>query len=76
MPELCADRWRPDYRGAPLDGAPVCGPGPRAVRGGAAMVHPWQACGEWQLLLTAMRSSQAAWEFFVALRPVIGLRVS
>jgi len=74
-PELCADAWAPDYEGAPTDGSARTGAGPRAARGGAAEVYPWQGCGEWQLLLTAVRGSQDAWEYGVAVRPVIGLKV-
>ena len=72
--EICADRWRPTYEGAPAGGSPVTGPGPRTVRGGAAMLYPWQSCGEWQLLLTAMRTSQEGWDTLAA-RPTIGLKI-
>lgn len=75
LPEVCADRWAPDYQGAPTDGGPVVGPGPRVVRGGAAELSPWQGCGEWHLLLTAMRGHQQGWASLAA-RPVIGLNAS
>ncbi|MBX3248011.1 MAG: hypothetical protein KF901_12595 [Myxococcales bacterium] len=74
-PELCSDAWHPSYEGAPSDGAPREGEGPVVARGGAAMVYPWQACGEWQLLCNAVRGSAEDWDFGVALRPVVGLRV-
>jgi len=72
--EICADQWRPSYDGAPTDGSPVTGDGPRAIRGGAGELYPWQETGEWHLLLTAMRSSQAGLDEPAA-RPVIGLRL-
>jgi hypothetical protein len=73
-PEVCADRFVPSYEATPLDGSPVCGKGPRVARGGAAEIYPWQGCGEWHLLLTAMRTSQQGWEHTLVARPVIGLR--
>jgi len=72
--EICADRWRPSLEGAPSDGSPVTGAGPRAVRGGAGELFPWQETGEWHLLLSAMRTSQEGVDEPAA-RPVIGLRV-
>lgn len=72
-PELCADRYADDHEGLPADGSPRRGPGPRVVRGGAAQVFPWQACGEWQLLLSAMRGSEEAWQYNIALRMVLGV---
>ncbi|TNF29329.1 MAG: hypothetical protein EP329_16025 [Deltaproteobacteria bacterium] len=75
LPEICADAWAPTFEDAPVDGSPRTGDGPRAVRGGAALVAPWQGCGEWQLLLTAMRGSQSGWDFAVGVRPAIGLQV-
>jgi len=74
-PEMCADAWASGYEDAPADGSARAGAGPRVVRGGAAEVYPWQACGEWQLLLTAVRGDQKAWEYGVAVRPVLGLKV-
>lgn len=66
-PELCADLWHPTYEGAPSDQrawveSPWLSGGdePRArlvVRGGAAGCYPWQACGEWQLMLSSLRRS-------------------
>lgn len=75
-PEVCADVFHPSHTGLPVDGSPRCGEGPRVVRGGAAQLYPWQACGEWQLLLSAMRTSQTGWEYGHALRPVIGVQVA
>lgn len=72
-PELCADLYAPSHDGLAADGAPRRGEGPRVVRGGAAQVFPWQSCGEWQLLLSAMRGSEAAWQFHIALRMVLGV---
>jgi len=73
FPEACSDVWTASYEGAPTDGTPRTGEGPRVVRGGAAMIYPWQACGEWQLLCNAVRSSQKAWEYFLSLRPALGV---
>ncbi|HEU4407190.1 MAG TPA: SUMF1/EgtB/PvdO family nonheme iron enzyme [Polyangiaceae bacterium] len=66
-PELCADLWHPSYEGAPADQRAwlespwLADPeNPRArlvVRGGAAACYPWQACGEWQLMLSCVRGS-------------------
>jgi formylglycine-generating enzyme required for sulfatase activity len=72
-PELCADHWHADYHGAPDDGSPWLGSGKRVVRGGAANYYPWQSCGEWGLMLCAMRLSEEAVEFGTALRLVYGL---
>lgn len=56
--ELCADVWHDSYEGAPADGSAWEGPGPRLVaRGGAAACYPWQDCGEWQLMMSALRTS-------------------
>ncbi len=73
LPEVCADRWAPTYEGAPTDGSPRRGDGPRVCRGGAGQVFPWQRSGEWALLLTTSRASAEAWEYAVGVRPVIGL---
>jgi formylglycine-generating enzyme required for sulfatase activity len=58
--EVCADAWRPGYAAAPSGGA-------KAARGGAADIHPWQACDEWLLLLSASRFELEA---FTSIRPV------
>lgn len=68
--ELCADVWIPGFAGAPVDARPRTGDGPRAVRGGAADVSPWQGCDEWLLLLSATRYEHAQ---FTAVRPVAPL---
>jgi len=68
-PERCADAWHEHYKGAPTDGSAWHGPGPRVVRGGAANCYPWQACGEWNVMLCAFRMSDHAAEFGAALRP-------
>jgi hypothetical protein len=73
QPEVCADAFATGHAALPTDGAPVRGAGPRVVKGGAAALYPWQACGEWQLLLSAMRSPQTTWEYGVGLRFVIGV---
>jgi hypothetical protein len=38
------------------------------------MLYPWQACGEWHLLCSAVRTPEDAWEFEISARPVIGIR--
>ena len=68
--EVCADMWIAGYAGAPADARPRTGTGPRAVRGGAADVHPWQGCDEWLLLLAATRYEH---EGFAAVRPAAPL---
>ncbi|GIF41593.1 formylglycine-generating enzyme family protein [Actinoplanes xinjiangensis] len=68
--ELCADVWIPGFAGAPDDGRPRTGDGPRVVRGGAADLYPWQGCDEWLLLLASTRYEQAD---FTAIRPVAPL---
>ncbi|MER6467399.1 formylglycine-generating enzyme family protein [Streptomyces collinus] len=65
--EICADVWTPHYTDAPPNTHPRTGDGPRAVRGGAADLHPWQGCDEWILLLSAIRYDQ---HDFTAVRPV------
>jgi formylglycine-generating enzyme required for sulfatase activity len=72
-PERCADAWHEHYKGAPTDGSPWLGPGPRTVRGGAANCYPWQGCGEWNVMLCAFRMSDHAAEFGSALRLARGL---
>ncbi|HEY8376672.1 MAG TPA: SUMF1/EgtB/PvdO family nonheme iron enzyme [Nannocystis sp.] len=72
-PELCGDCWHESYEGAPTDGSAWAGPGLQVVRGGAANCYPWQGCGEWNLLLCALRMNAHAAEFGVALRLVRGL---
>jgi formylglycine-generating enzyme required for sulfatase activity len=67
-PERCADAWLEHYKGAPADGSPRLGPGPRVVRGGAANCYPWQGCGEWNVMLCAFRMSDHAAEFGSTLR--------
>jgi len=67
-PERCADAWLEHHKGAPSDGSPRLGPGPRVVRGGAANCYPWQGCGEWNVMLCAFRMSDHAAEFGSALR--------
>ncbi len=68
-PERCADAWHENYQSAPTDGSAWDGPGPRVVRGGAANCYPWQATGEWNLMLCAFRMSDHAAEFGATLRP-------
>jgi len=74
-PELCADSWHDGYEGAPTDGTPRPGGLPLVVRGGASWVHPWQACGEWQLLLCAVRSTSSGWSDQAAARWALGIDV-
>jgi formylglycine-generating enzyme required for sulfatase activity len=73
-PEVCADAAGP-YESAPVDGAPRRGTAARVVRGGAAWVYPWQACGEWQLLCNAVRTSSKTWDDQVAMRVALGVRL-
>jgi formylglycine-generating enzyme required for sulfatase activity len=79
-PEICSDTLRndegPGYEGAPADGSPRTGGLPCVVRGGAAWLYPWQACGEWQLLCNAVRSSTGGWDDQAAVRLALGLRVA
>jgi hypothetical protein len=75
-PEACADVFHPGHDDIPTDGSPRRGDGPRVVKGGAAQVYPWQACGEWQLLLSAMRTPQTSWKFALSLRLVIGIQIA
>lgn len=70
-PEVCADVWHATHEGAAEDGSPRRGVGPRVVRGGAGQLYPFQATGEWQLLLSAMRTNQHTWEFAQSMRMVI-----
>lgn len=72
-PELCADAWSETHDDHPADGTPRKGTGDRVVRGGAAQIYPWQACGEWHMLLAAFRMRSSAWEFQIALRFVLGI---
>jgi len=73
-PERCADAWHDHYNDAPTDGSAWAGPGPRVVRGGAANCYPWQASGEWNVMLCAFRMSDHAAEFGAALRPARSLQ--
>jgi hypothetical protein len=73
-PERCADAWHEHYNDAPTDGSAWGGTGPRVVRGGAANCYPWQACGEWNVMLCAFRMSDHAAEFGAAIRPARSLR--
>lgn len=53
--EWCQDSYRKNYENAPDSDMPILGPSPYVVRGGAAMVWPWQGCGEWRLCMSAHR---------------------
>ena len=68
--EVCADVWIAGFVDARADARPRTGDGPRAVRGGAADLYPWQGCDEWLLLLAATRYEHAQ---FTAIRPVAPL---
>ena len=72
-PELCADAWFESLDDIPLDGTPRPGPGERVVRGGAAQLYPWQATGEWHMLLSAFRMPASVWEYTIALRFALGI---
>src|SRR6185437_14530348 len=58
-------------------------PSPLITRGGAAHCYPWQGCGEWMALLSAVESRAEGetislnpllpWEVKAAIRPVIRL---
>jgi hypothetical protein len=73
QPELCADAWSETHDDLPVDGAPRRGPGWRVVRGGAAMLSPWQDTGEWHMLLTAFRVPDITWKHALATRYVLGI---
>jgi formylglycine-generating enzyme required for sulfatase activity len=64
--DICADIWHDNYEGAPSDGSPWLSGnssnGERVVRGGAAVVYPWQGCYEWLSMLSAVRSDSGACE--------------
>ncbi len=73
-PELCADRWHPDHRGAPADGGVRGeGQGGRVARGGAGVLTPWQGGGEWLALLSAHRESEEQNEGYHVVRPAASL---
>jgi hypothetical protein len=73
-PELCADAWHETLDDHPVDGSPRKGDGERVVRGGAAQLYPWQATGEWHMLLSAFRMPSSASEFSIAMRFVLGIQ--
>jgi formylglycine-generating enzyme required for sulfatase activity len=62
--ELTADLWHMSYDGAPADGRAWLDDPWRSdegktllvKRGGAATCYPWQECGEWELMLSALRA--------------------
>lgn len=76
QPEPCTDVFHPGHDGLPAGGLPRRGTGPRVVKGGAAHYYPWQGCGEWHLLLSAMRTPQTDWEYALAPRFVIAIRTA
>ena len=43
----------------------------RALRGGAAMCYPGQDCGEWTLMLCALRTSAESFEGMLHVRPLM-----
>ncbi|HEY9650522.1 MAG TPA: hypothetical protein V6C95_07655 [Coleofasciculaceae cyanobacterium] len=53
--EWCADSYRPNYNDASDNDLPVVGESPYVVRGGAAILSPWQGVGEWLTCVSAMR---------------------
>jgi hypothetical protein len=73
-PEVCADVWHGSHEGAATDGSPRRGVGPRVVRGGAGQLYPFQATGEWHLLLSAMRTNQKTWAYGQSVRMVISVK--
>ncbi|KAJ8604781.1 hypothetical protein CTAYLR_001037 [Chrysophaeum taylorii] len=76
LPEICGDVFAPSYHGAPADGTPRTGLGPRVVRGGADAHFPWQTRGEWHLLTNAARRSQLDFHFCAhSIRPALGVRI-
>lgn len=71
--EVCADRWTPTRKGG-RTGKPVTKGKARVMRGGAANIYPWQGCGEWTLLLCAMRSNAGDDDGgFFTVRPAMSL---
>ncbi len=75
QPEVCADRWSESHDDLPLDGSPRRGDGPRVVRGGAALLSPWQDAGEWHMLLTAFRTPDTTWTHVIATRHALGIDI-
>ncbi|MCC3412696.1 MULTISPECIES: formylglycine-generating enzyme family protein [unclassified Microcoleus] len=61
--DICADAWHDNYEGAPSDGSPWLSENSshceQVVRGGAAACYPWQGCGEWLSMLSALRSGSS-----------------
>ena len=43
------------------------------LRGGAALLHPWEDEGEWHFLLNAHRHNEDAFASSLALRPVVSV---
>ncbi len=80
--ELCADGWHDSYANAPDDGSAWEGDAQRLVtRGGAASCFPWQDCGEWQLMMSALRNSvnvsaKSTVDKQVAIRPAISIELA
>jgi TPR repeat protein len=73
-PDVCADHWYRDHAGRPTDGGPRLGGVPdHVVRGGAAMMWPWQDCGEWLTFLCAERAPDRNHEYFLSVRPACTL---
>jgi formylglycine-generating enzyme required for sulfatase activity len=69
-PDVCADHFHVDHQHRPTDARARRGGLPdRVVRGGAAMMWPWQDCGEWLMMLSAERTPDRNHEFFVSIRP-------
>lgn len=70
--EICADAWHPSLSGISQSGAARMGVGPRSVRGGAAVLAPWQGCGEWTLLMPYCRYSESQGEL-LSVRPAASI---
>jgi formylglycine-generating enzyme required for sulfatase activity len=71
LPELCADGWHDSRAQGPVDARAWPGKG-AVVRGGSAMLWPWQG-PNWILSLCGLRQSLSSQEFFLALRPAMSL---
>ena len=72
--EVCADTYRPGYSQARTDARPHLAQGPRASRGGAADLSPWQGCGEEALMFSAARAALEPGLFgmiFAGIRPAL-----
>ncbi len=71
--EPCADGWVDTLEGIPKDGSARPPAEQRVVRGGAALIYPWQGCGEWTLLACATRKSLEGEDGLLSIRCAMSL---